>query len=45
VLIAMAILLPIIRKLIDSYNNKIYLTILLCGLCTCAYGFFGFVVN
>src|SRR5450432_2624391 len=45
VLIILAILLPIIRKLTDSYNNKIYLTILVCGICACIYGFIGLLIN
>jgi len=44
-LIVLPILLPIIRKLTDSYNNKIYLTILVCGFCACCYGVFGFLIN
>jgi inner membrane protein len=39
VFIMMMIFLPIIRKLNDSYNNKIQFNILLCGICACAYGF------
>jgi inner membrane protein len=42
VFIAMAVLLPRIRKSIDSYHNKIYLSILSCGVCACVYGFAGF---
>jgi inner membrane protein len=45
VFIVMAIFLPIFRKLIDSYNNKIYLTILLCGLCGLGYGFISMPIN
>ena len=45
VLIAMVILLPLIRRLADSYNNKIYLTILTCGLCAFVYGLAGFILN
>jgi inner membrane protein len=45
VLIAMLVFLPVIRKLWDSYNNKIYILILLCGICSFLYGlaviFFG----
>ncbi len=45
VLIIMTIFLPLIRKLSDSYNNKIYLTILLCGVCAFIYGFAVFLFN
>jgi inner membrane protein len=45
VLIAMAIFLPVIRRLIDSFNNKIYLTILTCGCCAFIYGFIGFILD
>jgi len=45
VLIVMAVLPPIIRKLIDSYDNKIYLTILVCGFCACSYGFISFLLD
>jgi inner membrane protein len=45
VLIAMAIFLPIIRKLIDAYNNKIYLTILICFVCAFIYSFFAFLLE
>ena len=45
VFIVMAVLLPIIRKLIDSYDNKIYLLILVCGFCACIYGFISFLLN
>jgi inner membrane protein len=45
VLILMCILLPIIRKAIDSYNNKIYLTILSCGICACGYGLAGLAIG
>src|SRR5258705_3399188 len=44
VLITMAVLLPIIRRFIDSYNNKIYLTILICGACAFTYGLAGFFI-
>jgi inner membrane protein len=44
-LIVMTVLLPIIRKLNDSFINKIYLTILVCGFCACVYGFFAFFLN
>ena len=42
VLVSMAVLLPIIRRFIDSYNNKIYLTIIICGVCAFIYGLAGF---
>ncbi len=45
VLIVMAILLPLVRRLIDSYNNKIYLTILICGICAFIYGLIFFILN
>jgi inner membrane protein len=45
VLIAMAILLPVIRRFIDSYDNKIYLTILTCGGCAFVYGFISFALD
>jgi inner membrane protein len=44
VLIVMAISLPVIRRLIDSYNNKVYLIILICGVCACIYGFVSFIL-
>jgi inner membrane protein len=44
VLITMAVLLPMIRRFIDSYNNKIYLTILACGACAFIYGLAGFFI-
>jgi inner membrane protein len=44
VLVAMAILLPLIRRFIDTYNNKIYLTIIICGACAFFYGLAGFFV-
>ena len=44
VLITMAVLLPVIRRFIDSYNNKIYLTILVCGACAFIYGLAGFFI-
>ena len=45
VLVAMAILLPVIRRFIDSYNNKIYLTIIICGVCAFFYGLAGFLAT
>jgi hypothetical protein len=45
VLIVMAIILPIIRRLIDSFNNKIYLTILTCGGSAFTYGFISFILD
>lgn len=45
VLITMAVLLPVIRKFIDSYNNKIYLTIIICGACAFLYGLAGFFIT
>ena len=39
----MIILLPLLKKLIDSFENKIYLIILACGICACIYGFIGFL--
>ena len=44
VLITMAVLLPMIRRFIDTYNNKIYLTILICGACAFVYGLAGFLI-
>jgi inner membrane protein len=44
VLITMTILLPFIRRFIDSYDNKIYLTIIICGLCAFVYGLAGFFI-
>lgn len=44
VLIIMAILLPLIRRFIDSFNNKIYLTILVCGTSAFIYGLAGFFI-
>ena len=45
VLIAMTVLLPVIRRFIDSYNNKIYLIILICGVCAFIYGLAGFFIR
>ncbi|HET7001418.1 MAG TPA: cell envelope integrity protein CreD [Puia sp.] len=42
VLVVMALLLPLIRKFVDSYNNKVYLTIIICGACAFVYGLAGF---
>ncbi|HEY2350799.1 MAG TPA: cell envelope integrity protein CreD, partial [Puia sp.] len=44
VLISMVILLPLIRRFIFFYNNKIYLTILGCGACSFIYGLAGFFI-
>jgi inner membrane protein len=44
VFIVLAILFPIVRRLIDSYNNKIYLTVLSCGVCAFCYGLAVFFV-
>ena len=33
-----------IRRFIDTYNNKIYLTILICGACAFIYGLAGFLI-
>jgi inner membrane protein len=44
VLVTMAVLLPLIRRFIDTYNNKIYLTILICGACASVYGLAGFLI-
>lgn len=44
VLIVLAVLLPVIRRFIDSYNNKIYLTVIICGACAFLYGLAGFFV-
>ena len=44
VFITMAVLLPVIRRFIDSFNHKIYLTILTCGACAFIYGLAGFFV-
>ncbi len=45
VFIILAILLPILKRLFDSYNNKIYLTILICGVCAFIYGSFGYLLG
>jgi len=45
VFIVLAILLPVIKRLIDSFNNKIYLTILACGICALIYGSFGYLLG
>src|ERR1700759_4300605 len=44
VLVTMALLLPVIRRFIDSYNNKIYLTIIISGGCSLLYGLAGFFI-
>ncbi|HXB30561.1 MAG TPA: cell envelope integrity protein CreD [Puia sp.] len=44
VFIILAILLPIVKRLFDSFNNKIYLTILVCGVCAFIYGSFGYLL-
>ncbi len=45
VLIAMIILLPSIRNQINSFNNKIYLTILICGVLAFIYGLIFFIFD
>ena len=45
VFIILAILLPILKRLFDSFNNKIYLTILICGVCAFIYGSFGYLLG
>jgi inner membrane protein len=45
VFILLIFLLPVIKKLSDSYNNKIYLTILLCGICAFIYGLISFILD
>jgi inner membrane protein len=45
VFIALSILLPFIKRLFDSFNNKIYLTILACGICSFIYGSFGYFLG
>jgi inner membrane protein len=45
VLILLAILLPFIRKMSGDYTNKIYLTILACGICASIYGFLWMLIN
>ncbi len=44
VLFIMILLLPIIKSQVDSYNNKVYLTILLCAVLAFLYGVFFFIV-
>ncbi len=43
VLIAMLIFLPVIKRIWDSYNNKIYILILLCAICAFMYGIAAFL--
>jgi inner membrane protein len=45
VFIILVILLPVIKKLIDSFNSKIYLTIMTCGICSLIYGCFGYLLG
>ncbi len=45
VFIILAILLPILKRLFDSFNNKIHLTILICGVCAFIYGSFGYLLG
>jgi inner membrane protein len=45
VFIVLAVLMPVIKRLIDSFNNKIYLTILACGICALIYGSFGYLLG
>jgi inner membrane protein len=43
VFFVLLIALPVIKKLIDSFSNKIYLTILVCGISAFIYGILGFL--
>ncbi|HVY76333.1 MAG TPA: cell envelope integrity protein CreD [Puia sp.] len=44
VAVALSIFLPAIKRMADGYNNKIYLTILLCGVCALTYGLIAFFI-
>ncbi len=45
VLIALAVFLPIIRRVFNSYDQKIYGTVLLCGVCASIYGALAFLTE
>jgi inner membrane protein len=45
VLIVILICLPVIKRLWDTYNNKIYILILLCSICAFGYGIAVFLLG
>jgi len=45
VFLVLLITLPFIKKLIDSFNNKIYLTMLICAICAFVYGMLALLLS